>query len=180
MKILIRNILLFLFSLTFFPTMSFSQDNKNERIGLDEILKTGTNYYNYSDKDKVNIEVSIWGYVRNPGRYLIPIGTSAIDLITLSGGPQNEAKLEDIRILRLKNDSLHVSENKIINLNYNDFLWEKEINNPNKQNPQLLPGDLILIPGGPRYQFRDNLGIVLSVTSVLVSVAILLVTIFRN
>ena len=177
---LIKHSCLQLIILIFILSTVYSQDNKNERIGLDEILKAGTNYYNYSDKDKVNIEVSIWGYVRNPGRYLIPIGTTAVELITLSGGPQYEAKIDDIRIVRLKNDSLNIPENKIINLNYNDFLWEEKINNANKQNPTLLPGDLVLIPGGPRYSFRDNLGIVLSIISVLVSVSILLVTVFKN
>ena len=35
-----------------------AQDDK-ERIGLEEILKEGVNYYNYADKDKVNIEVIV-------------------------------------------------------------------------------------------------------------------------
>lgn len=35
-----------------------AQDDK-EKIGLEEIMKTGVNYYNYADKDKVNIEVIV-------------------------------------------------------------------------------------------------------------------------
>ncbi len=66
-------------SFIFQASLSFSQDSSDIRIGTDEITKTGPNYYNYADKDKVNIEVSLWGYVKNPGRYLIPQGTKAID-----------------------------------------------------------------------------------------------------
>lgn len=156
-----------------------AQDNK-EKIGFDELSKTGINYYNYSDKDKVNFEVSIWGYVRSPGKYLIPAGTTFIDLISLSGGPQNEAFLNNIRIIRLKNDSLNIKEDKVLMLNYEDFLSEDLIQNPKKNNPALYPGDVILIPGGHKTTLKDNLSFILSILTALTSVTVLLVTIFKN
>ena len=85
------------------------QDNK-EKIGLEEIGKNGVNYYNYADKEKVNFEVSVWGYVKNPGRYLIPAGTTFLDLITFCGGPIVESKMDDVRLIRVKNDSLNFKE----------------------------------------------------------------------
>jgi polysaccharide biosynthesis/export protein len=157
----------------------YGQDNR-ERIGYEDIIKTGINYYNYAEKDKINFEVSVWGFVKNPGKYLIPNGTSFIDLISLCGGPVNEAKLEDIRIVRLKNDTLGVKEEKIINLNYNDFLWEEKISNVKRQNPVLYPGDIILIPGGPKYFFRENITLILTGLTTLTSIAVLIVTILRN
>lgn len=154
--------------------------DKSERVGYEDIIKTGTNYYNYADKDKVNFEVSVWGYVKSPGKYLIPNGTSFIDLISLCGGPMVDAKLEDIRIVRLKNDTLNVKEEKIINLNYNDFLWEEKISSVKKQNPQLYPGDIILIPGGPKFTFRENLTLILTILSTLTSLSVLIVTVARK
>ena len=105
-------IILILAVIFYLPIFVNGQD-KSERIGLDELIKTGTNYYNYSDKDKVNIEVIMWGYIKNPGKYLIPKGSTLIDLITLGGGPVPETKLDDIRLVRLKNDSINVKENKV-------------------------------------------------------------------
>ena len=162
------------------PNLSSAQDSSDIRIGEDQILKSGPNYYNYSDKDKVNIEVSMWGYVRNPGKYLVPQGTRIIDLIPLGGGPTVEANLEDIRIVRLKNDTLSISKDQIIKVNYNDFLWEDDISSSAKKNPQLMPGDMVLLPGEPRYFFRENLGMILSISSALISLAILILNITNN
>lgn len=170
-------ILILLVSFILAP-VCFSQDSTyNERIGPYETLKSGVNYYNYADPDKVNIEVSLWGYVRNPGRYLVPKGTTAIDLITLGGGPETEALLEDVRIVRLQNDTLNISKDQIILLNYNDFLWEEQIQTGRKNNPVLLPGDMMLLPGEPRYFFRENLAIILSIATALISVGILVLNI---
>jgi protein involved in polysaccharide export with SLBB domain len=156
----------------------FAQDGK-EKIGLEDLKITGANYYNYSDKDKVNIEVNLWGYVRNPGKYLIPKGTTFLDLITLGGGPVQDSKLEDVRLIRPKNDTLRVSEDQIMTLNYNDYLWGEKIA-PGKINPVLKTGDIVLVPGSPRYFFRDNLSFILSISSVLISLGILVLTISRN
>jgi hypothetical protein len=157
----------------------YAQDKK-ERIGAEDIIRTGVNYYNYADKEKVNIEISVWGFVRNPGRYLIPSGTTFVDLITFCGGPLIDAKMENAKILRPKNDSLNIKEDKLFMLNYKDYLEEGKEINMKKQNPVLLPGDIVLIPGGHEYTFRDNLGIVLTIVGTLTSLAVLFITIFRT
>jgi len=157
----------------------FAQDGK-ERIGPEDLKITGANYYNYSDKEKVNIEVNLWGYIKNPGKYLIPKGTTFLDLLTLGGGPIPDSKLEDIRIIRPKNDTLRINDDYIINLNYSDYLWGEKISSQTRINPVLISGDIVLIPGSPRYFFRDNLSFILSIASVLISLGILVLTISRN
>jgi hypothetical protein len=170
-----------IFTLLFFciSCSLFAQDGK-ERIGADELKITGANYYNYSDKERVNIEVNLWGYVKNPGKYLIPKGTTFLDLLTLGGGPVPDSHLEDVRIIRPKNDTLKITEDQIINLNYSDYLWSEKLTPHIKSNPVLVSGDIILIPGSPRYFFRDNLTFILSISSVLISLGILVLTISRN
>lgn len=158
---------------------SNGQDNR-EKIGDEEIIKRGTNYFNYADKDKINFEVVIWGFIKNPGKYLIPTGTTFIDLISLSGGPLIDAKLKDIRIVRLKNDSLDIKEDKLILLNYGDFLQDEKIQNVNKLNPILMPGDIILVPGIPKSTFKENFSLVLTALSTLTSIAVLMVTVFKK
>lgn len=172
------NLKLSIFTLLFFAFACslFAQDGK-ERIGVEDLKIGGANYYNYSDKDKVNIEVNLWGYVKSPGKYLIPKGTTFLDLVTLGGGPVPDSKLEDVRLIRPKNET--VSEDQIMILNYNDYLWGEKVL-PGKNNPVLVSGDIVLIPGGPRYFFRDNLSFILSIASVLISLGILVLTISRN
>ncbi len=164
--------------LIFLITLQISAQDKNEKLGIPDELKIGMNYYNYGDKDKINLNVFVWGSIRVPGKYLVPQGTTLVELITLCGGPINESNLEDIRIVRMKNDSLGIKEDKVINIDYNEFLWEKQITKPGKINPVLMPGDLILIPNSPKYYFRDNLYIILGITTTLVSIATLMVTMF--
>lgn len=162
-----------------FGAKLFAQNGK-DKIGPEEIKINGANYYNYADKEKVNIEVNLWGYVKNPGKYLIPKGTTFIDLITLGGGPVQESKLEDVRLIRPKNDSLRITEDQVMTLNYDDYLWGERISSKGKSNPVLLSGDIVLVPGSPRYFFRDNLSFILSISSVLISMGILVLTISRN
>lgn len=171
--------LIFSFLLFSLAVKSFAQDGK-DKIGPEELKITGANYYNYADKDRVNIEVNLWGYVKNPGKYLIPKGTTFLDLITLGGGPIPDSNLEDIRLIRPKNDTLRITQDQIINLNYNDYLWGEKINQQGKGNPILISGDIVLVPGSPRYFFRDNLNFILSISSVLISLGILVLTISRN
>ena len=163
-----------------FPVFVNAQDSNDVRIGVEELRKSGANYYNYADLDKVNIEVNLWGYVKSPGKYLIPQGTTAIDLITLGGGPTIDAMLNDIRIVRLKNDTLNISKDQIINIDYNDFLREDKIKSGMKKNPVLMPGDIILVPGEPRYFFRENLSIILSVGSFLLTATVLVINIVNK
>jgi protein involved in polysaccharide export with SLBB domain len=151
-------------------------------VGNDAANSQQGGYYNYGDKDKVNIEVNIWGYVKYPGKYLIPKGSTIMDLISYSGGPVTESKLEDIRLFRPKNDSLKTKD-KIINLDYNDLLWEapqmERENFKNKINLLLMPGDILIFTGEPRYFTRDNVNFILSISALLISIGILIVSIVK-
>ncbi|MGV8017602.1 MAG: SLBB domain-containing protein [Ignavibacteria bacterium] len=158
---------------------AFAQDEK-ERLGIQDEIKLGSNYYNYGDKDKVNIEVLVWGTIPTPGKYLIPQGTRLLDLITLCGGPSKDTKLEDIRIVRTKNDSLGIKEDKVIKLNYNDYLWDDKISLSAKQNPVLMAGDMIVFPLDQKFSYRENLYLILSITSTLVSLTTFLITVLRK
>ena len=164
------------------PSILFSQ-NDREKVGNNEINSQQGGYYNYGDKNKVNIEVNIWGYVKFPGKYLIPKGSTVMDLISYSGGPITESKLEDIRLFRPKNDSLKTKD-KLINIDYNDLLWDsppEDLRNfKNKINLPLMPGDILIFTGEPRYFARDNINFILSISAVLISIGILIVSIANS
>ena len=161
-----------------FLDQSYSQDDK-ERVGV-ETTQTGAGYYNFGRKDKVNIEVNVWGFVKFPGKYLVPKGTTMLDLLSYSGGPTIETKLEEIRLYRPKNDSLNISKDEIITFNYNDILWEESINKTDRKNITLIPGDILIFLQSRRYFSRDNINMAISISSVLISLAILILTIVRK
>ncbi|MBS1517224.1 MAG: SLBB domain-containing protein [Bacteroidetes bacterium] len=150
------------------------------KVGNDAFSTQQGGYYNYGDKDKVNIEVNVWGYVRYPGKYLIPQGSTITDLISYSGGPLTDSKLEDIRLYRPKNDSMRISNDQLITLNYNDLVWEERVQMKNKLNTQLIPGDILILTGEPRYFSRDNVNLILAISSVLISLGILVISIVRK
>jgi hypothetical protein len=170
-----KTVLLFLLCVFGFAN-GFGQSDK-EKVGESLVNPYGGSYYNFSDKNKVNIEVNIWGYVRNPGKYLIPKGCTVQDLISYAGGPSLETNLDEIRLFRPKNDSLGISEDKIINLNYDDLMWSEQVNTKKIVNPVLEAGDILVFPGHPKYFFRDNLLLITSFMSVLFVLLNLLVTV---
>lgn len=132
------------------------------------------NYYDYSDPTTINIKVSVWGFVRSPGKYIVPIYTTIPDLISYAGGPEDQANLDDVRIYRTSQDG----KEELVQLNYTDLLHENELNEQ-KVNPNIKASDILIIPGSPRYYFRDYLSISLSIFSALVSLTILILNLNR-
>jgi len=120
----------------------FSQVDK-ERVGTLPVFSQTGGYYNFGDKEKVNIDVSVWGYVKFPGKYTVPKSTSLVDILSYSGGPITDAKLEEIRLVRLRNDSLQRFKDQIYFFNYNDLMWNNHITDTLKvRDIELMPGDI--------------------------------------
>jgi protein involved in polysaccharide export with SLBB domain len=131
-------------------------------------------YFDYSDPDAINIKVLVWGNVEFPGEYFIPASNSVNDLLALAGGPTTNAQMDDLRIFRVGPDSVQ----HMIKFDYNDLLWNDKLTKQIKI-PTLQAGDILLVPGEPRFFFRDYFSITLSIVSALTSIAILLVTIYK-
>jgi hypothetical protein len=151
-----------------------------EKVGINQVFSQQGGLYNFGEIDKMNIEVSAWGYIKFPGKYIIPKGSTLVDLISYSGGPTVDAKLENIRLFRPKNDTLNVTEDEMIIIDYNDIFWSDKILRKSNRNMVLKPGDILVFPGEPRLFFRDNISLVLSVSSVLISLAILILSITQK
>ncbi len=183
-----------LFFLLVFST-TFLIQAQDVKIGRDaQIRQTGGAFFDYSDPDRINITVSALGYVKFPGKYLVPEGTTVLDLLAFSGGPTTDAKLEQIALFRFANsdtaafpppknakDSSLISStgNRVLELNYNSLLWEDNIR-PVDTIPKLQPGDILLLKGEPRFFFRDYLSIALQILSAAISLTILILNITRN
>jgi hypothetical protein len=130
--------------------------------------------FDYSNPSAVNIKVQLWGYVHYPGYYIVPSGTSINELISFAGGPTQEALLDDIRVSKIKEDSKTI----IYKYNYNDLMWESDTDSQIRL-VRLEAGDIIVVPGEPRYFLRENIVFYLSVVTTLASLAALIISIVK-
>ncbi len=166
-----------LFLILIITGISYAQIDSSLILGLSQKNNT-VSVFDLSDPTGINMEVSLWGFVRYPGRYRVPINTTFMDLLTFSGGPIEESNLEEIRIIRDANDP--VKKPSVIKLNYDDILWGEQVSTKPKMNPVLEPGDYVVVQREKRYTFRDYLQIYVPIITSLVSIATLLITISRN
>ena len=153
----------------------FAQEN-NIRVGsIPRTSPLGGAYFDFSDPNTVNMKIGIWGYVKNPGRYTLPVNTTIMEALSYAGGPEADALAEDIRILRTGVDSTQ----EVIKFDYNQLLHEANISKTVKD-IRLHPGDMILLPGEPRFYLRDYLSTSISLISALSSLTILIISIVRK
>jgi hypothetical protein len=165
----------FLIILFSFTLVSFAQEDLQIGKSMNPFSQYRGGQYDYSDVDAINIKVLVWGYVQFPGQYIIPSTSSVNDLLALAGGPVEDADVEDLRLFRINPDSSQT----MLKFDYNDLLWEEKLTKKIKI-PNLKAGDILLVPGSPRFFFKDYFGITLSIVSTLSSIAVLLITIFRK
>ncbi len=95
-------------------------------------------YYYISKPGEITMPVNLWGYVKNPGRYEVPISTDLIQLVSYAGGPLADADMGSVKITRVvrREDAIRKVEYSV-NLNHLDKLDDKALN--------LEPGDTIYI-----------------------------------
>ncbi|MBN1301034.1 MAG: SLBB domain-containing protein [Melioribacteraceae bacterium] len=133
-------------------------------------------FYDYSDPLSINIKVAVWGFVRYPGRYVVPEYTTITDLFSLAGGPTDDAHLEDLRLYRTNEDKTQ----QLFKFSFDDLMWESSLKSIRKDVPDLQASDILVVPGSPRLYFKDWFSITLSIVSTLISLAILILNIVRN
>jgi hypothetical protein len=159
-----------------FYSLIYSQDDI--QIGsLGTVNRLNGGLFDYSNPSTINIKVQLWGYVRYPGYYIIPAGTSINELISYAGGPMEDASLDEIRVTKIKEGS----QTKMIKYNYNDIVWEDEINSQINF-VRLEAGDILVVPGEPRYFVREDIAFYLGIVTTLASLTALILSIisFNN
>lgn len=84
----------------------------------------------------VMMKVNLWGAVRKPGIYHVPVKTDFVALMSFAGGPNDNAIIEDIIIKRQqgnKQTRINVDLSQLIHGEYNGNLT-------------LQPDDIIVVP----------------------------------
>ena len=133
-------------------------------------------FYDYSDAESVNIMVAVWGFVKFPGKYRVPITTNVSDLLSYAGGPTDAAHLDEMKLYRTNVDSTQ----QLIKLNYDDILWETNLSSRQKKMSSMEAGDVLIVPGAPRIYTRESVGLWLSILSTIISLSILVLNIVRK
>lgn len=123
------------------PVRLLSQDVTLE----DSYRKTGAQYY-LGSTDELLMKVNIWGFVRNPGQYLVPTDTDLISLISFAGGPIEDAKMKNIKLIRAMG---HNSTNgkdagpRVIKVDVEKYIESGD----ESLIPELRPDDTIVVQG---------------------------------
>ncbi len=168
-----KNIILVFAALIALTAVSFGQV-KDYELGADRLSGRSNyngGYFNYSEPLGVNIKVAVWGFVKYPGRYFVPINTTVTDLLSLAGGPTDDAHLDQLRIYRVEQDGT----NKLYEFDYDDLMWEDQLRLKKRNLPDLVAGDILVVPGSQRLYLRDWISITLGIVSTLISLTTLLV-----
>lgn len=148
----------------------FAQEDIQIGKSANENYRSNGALYDYSDPNGINIKVMIWGYVKFPGKYIIPAKSDVNDLLSLAGGPVPDANLDEMKILRVDANN----KQRIIPLNYNDIMSNDIGMGRPLRISDLRAGDIMVVPGSPKWSTRDYLSIILSIISTLASVALLI------
>ena len=140
MKRTLSYILLLLVTLM---TAAYGQDIqkpiKSSRAGE---KRTASRYIFTPGADALMITVKVWGEVRQPGVYEVPIGVDLIELLSSAGGPTNNAKLSNVKII---SSHLEEGETQVLTVDVKEFL-----NTGNSDLiPIIQPDDTIVVPVKP-------------------------------
>ncbi len=106
----IKLVSIFLIVLNLITTVGYCEEISNnlsmQELALPSEVKdlakqSGSIYYNTAIKNKVLIPTHIWGEVFKPGMHFIPTDTTLIKGLSMAGGPNGMAKLDEVIVTRV-------------------------------------------------------------------------------
>ncbi|HEX9912165.1 MAG TPA: SLBB domain-containing protein [candidate division Zixibacteria bacterium] len=123
------------FYLFFFQVSSLVWAQVEEKEGT--LRNAGSNYFLApGTNNQLLIKVNVWGEVFKPGIVEVPDNTDLLSLLSIAGGPTENAKLSKVKILR------HFPQNKTITVNVKDCVRDGKA----EEIPLIKPGDTVIVP----------------------------------
>lgn len=108
-KLVMTSVACLLFSLSSYAQAAeakFSIQDLALPSDTEGIRKEGSSiYFALPSKGKILIPVHIWGEVNKSGLHYIPSETDVVKALSLAGGPRTAAKLENVKLTRVENNS---------------------------------------------------------------------------
>ncbi len=125
---------------------------------------TTASYYYIGKPGELTMQVNLWGYVKNPGRYEVPSSTDLVQLVSYAGGPTQDALMDQVKVTRIVKKDTSVTRGEYI-VNLQDLYAV----DPNKL--VLYPGDTIYIEHSGWINVRDAFLIITTAAVVTSAVA---------
>jgi len=162
MNRLIRSLRLAVIALAVF--VASNADAQTNQSGLVSATPGGTaaNYY-FAKPGDITILVEVWGSVDRPGRYEIASTINLVNLLSLAGGPSEEARIDNIRITRLAKGT-PPDKRQVLTVDLED------LTNVKQDELLLQPGDIIFVDSLSWSSWTRRLNYVLPVLSLTLSV----------
>ncbi len=120
-----------------YPSFSYAAEGGNLSLSQEiQASGSGSEFISGNYPGAILMPVNLWGSVSKPGIHHIPTHTDLVTLLSLAGGPGNDAQLDNIVIKRRAG-----GEEKILKVDGEDLL-----NKANVHSPILEANDIIIIP----------------------------------
>lgn len=134
-------------------TAVFSQETSQPP----EENRTAASRYFLGKENEFLMPVNILGPVNKPGQYMIPSETDLISLIAYAGGFRDDARINDVKIVRRLGEQ---KQPKIIKIDLTKFYTTGDPN----LTPPLKPDDTVIIASQKKVAIRTIAEIVRSVS----------------
>jgi hypothetical protein len=69
-------------------------------LGTEYLRPSSASFYFIAKQGELAMQVNIWGFVKNPGRYEVSTATDLIKLLSYAGGPTEDAVLYNVKVVR--------------------------------------------------------------------------------
>ena len=125
---------------------------------------SAASYFYVSKPGELTMQVNIWGFVHNPGRYEVPTSTDLIQLVSYAGGPIQDAKLDEVKVTRFLKRETGISRGEF-------FVNLDELSKVEQAKLTLYPGDTIYIEHTSWLSIRDAFAVFASVAIITTAVS---------
>lgn len=134
-----------------------------EGLGPSATSISAAAYYYISKSGEITMPLNLWGQVKNPGRYEVPISTDLVQLLSFAGGPLGDAKMSAVKVTRIERREDEVKKMEFtLNLERLDKL--------DSQTLSLRPGDTIYVERTP-FGWPDAVNLLTAASTVAIAVA---------
>jgi hypothetical protein len=105
--------------------------------------------YYLGKEEQMLLPVNILGLVQKPGQYMVPYRTDLISLIAFAGGFREDAKINEIKIVRVaiangvNGNSSRKARSRVFKVDVKKFFETGD----QRQIPQLMPDDTVIVSG---------------------------------
>ena len=133
MRFKIITMSLVLISAIGWTTSLFAQEGQTQITARPQ----GSRYF-LGGQDDILMQVNVWGLVRRPGQYMVPYDTDLVNLLSYAGGPLEDAKMKNVKVIR---PATGENKSQVIKVDVKKFINTGDISII----PKLEPGDTIVV-----------------------------------